>query len=221
MPVVAISREIGTGAAEIAQQLARMLGAELLDRRIIDEVARRLRICPEEAERIDERPESLLERILCGMSGVGTGIGPADLSYGLADEWSWTPPYAGDPGFGIHRASRRVTEEVIKEGARLGNVVIVGRGAAYLLKDEPQVLRVFLRAPSDDRALALMQRLGLDAKAAADRVKESDANWGAYLRDTYRVDWRDPANYDLVLDTGRLGGEAAAQIIRMAVMRLG
>ena len=62
---------------------------------------------------------------------------------------------------------------------------------------------------------------GWTARAAADRVKESDANWGAYVRDAYHVDWREPANYDLVLDTNRLGGAKAAEVIRAALAQLG
>lgn len=49
MPVLAISREIGTGADEIGQQVASKLGAELVDRRIIDEIARRLQPGPHRA----------------------------------------------------------------------------------------------------------------------------------------------------------------------------
>lgn len=210
MPVVAISREIGTGVNEIAQQVARALGAELVDRRIIDEIARRLRIPAEEAEDLDERPSGLLERLF-------TGMGSADL--GAADVWGWTPPYTGDPAFDVHRASRRVTEEVIREAARLDNVVIVGRGAAYVLTDDPRVLRVFLRGPQAARIEAVMRRMDLDARAAAERVKQSDTNWGAYVRDAYSVDWRDPANYDLVIDTSRLGTEVATRVIVTAARR--
>lgn len=53
MPVLAISREIGTGAAEIGQQVASKLGAELVDRRIIDEIARRLQPGPHRAHQKD------------------------------------------------------------------------------------------------------------------------------------------------------------------------
>jgi len=211
MPIVAISREIGTGASEIAQQVARALDAELVDRRIIDEIARRLQIPPEEAERLDERPETLLERLFSGIAAAGSGTG---------DAWVWTPPYPGDPAFDERRAERRITEEVIEQAARLDNVVIVGRGAAYLLKDDPRVLRVFLRAPVAARTTAVMQRLRLDAKAAADRVKESDVNWGSYVRDAYHVDWRDPANYDLIIDTSRLGADVARRVIVNAATRM-
>ncbi|MBU6422804.1 MAG: cytidylate kinase-like family protein [Chloroflexota bacterium] len=209
MAVVAIAREIGAGAAEVAAAVAHGLGAELVDRRIIDEVARRLRIAPEEAERFDEHRESLLERLLFA---IGSGS-----TYGVGDAWSWTPPYPGDPAFDVHRASRRVTEDVIREAVRGGSVVIVGRGAAHLLRDDPSVLRVFLRASVETRRTRLMNSQRIDAKTAADRVRESDVNWGAYVRDAYHVDWRDPASYDLVIDTGRLGARRAARLILAAL----
>lgn len=212
MPVVAISREIGAGAAEVAQQVATRLGAQVIDRRIIDEIARRLRIPEEEAEALDETTASLLERLLTSMAQTSFD----SLAAGSPE---WTPPHPDDPAFDIRRASRRITEEVIKAAARTGKVVIVGRGAAFLLQDDPSVLRVFLRASPTARTAAVMKSLGLDAKAAERRVKESDVNWGAYVRDVYHRDWRDPSNYDLILDTSRLGSEAAARAILAALER--
>lgn len=212
MPVVAISREIGAGAAEVAQQVATRLGAQVIDRRIIDEIARRLRIPEEEAEALDETTASLLERLLTSMAQTSFD----SLAAGSPE---WTPPHPDDPAFDIRRASRRITEEVIKAAARTGKVVIVGRGAAFLLQDDPSVLRVFLRASPTARRAAVMKSLGLDAKAAERRVKESDVNWGAYVRDVYHRDWRDPSNYDLILDTSRLGSEAAARAILAALER--
>lgn len=212
MPVVAISREIGAGAAEVAQQVATRLGAQVIDRRIIDEIALRLRIPEEEAEALDETTASLLERLLTSMAQTSFD----SLAAGSSE---WTPPHPDDPAFDIRRASRRITEEVIKAAARTGKVVIVGRGAAFLLQDDPSILRVFLRASPTARTAAVMKSLGLDAKAAERRVKESDVNWGAYVRDVYHRDWRDPSNYDLILDTSRLGSEAAARAILAALER--
>jgi cytidylate kinase-like protein len=213
MPVIAIARELGTRAPEISQRVAGELGAAVLDRRIIDEIARRLRIPTEEAERLDESREGLLDRIL-------SGLARDPVSYGAGDAWTWTPPYPGDPTFDIHRASRRVTEDVIAEAARLGNVVIVGRGAAYLVRDRPAALRVFLRAPVEARRAEVASALGVDAATAARRVRESDANRGAYVREAYHLDWRDPASYDLVIDTSRLDSEAAAEVILAAARRI-
>jgi len=206
MGVVAVARELGTGAAEIAQAVAHELHAELVDRRIIDEVARRLRITPEEAEQTDESSGSFVEQVL-------RRIGAGSISFGVDDSWPWSAAYPGDEDLDMHRASLRVTQDVIKEAARTRSAVIVGRGAAYLLKDDPRVVRVFLRAPVEARRAQLMKSFHLDSDTAADRIRQSDANWGAFVRDAYGVEWRDPANYDLVLDTSRVGAERAAGII--------
>ncbi len=215
MPVIAISREIGTGAAELAGQVAAELGAALVDRRIIDEIARRLQIPQEEAEALDETAPKFLERLLSAVARAGP-------DYGADAGWSeWTPPHPDDPAFDVRRASRSITEEVMKAAALTRNVVIVGRGATFLLKDDPRVLRVFLRGSLAARTAGVMKTLRLDANAAKRRVKESDVNWGAYVRAFYHIDWRDPANYDLVLDTGRLGTEAAARVILAAAARFG
>lgn len=212
MPLVAISREIGTSAAEVAEHVAGALGADLVDRRIIDEIARRMQIPQEEAQTLDETPPRFLERLLSALAQGTSG----------SDEGSsgWIPPYPDDPAFDVRRASLRITEDVIREAVRTGNVVIVGRGAAHVLQDDPRVLRVFLRGSRAARTAAVMKSLRLEAKAAERRVEESDVNWGAYLRDAYHVDWRDPSNYDLVLDTSRLGSEGAAQVILSGVRHL-
>lgn len=215
MPLVAISREIGTGAAEVAEHVARPLGADLVDRRIIDEIARRLQIPREEAQALDETPAKFLERLLSALAQVNSSSGFAEGSSG------WMPPYPDDPAFDVRRASLRITEEVIREAVRTGNVVIVGRGAAYLLQDDPRVLRVFLRGSRAARTAAVMKSLQLEAKAAERRVEESDVNWGAYVRDVHHVDWRDPSHYDMVLDTSRLGGVGAAQVILAALRHMG
>ncbi len=213
--VIAISREIGTGVAEIAGIVAAELGADVLDRRIIDEIALRMQIPPEDAEKLDETAPSLIERLLNSMA-------TANLDNGLAPAASeWMPPHSGDPSFDVRRASLRITEEVIRAAVRSGNVVIVGRGASIFLKDDPKVLSVRLRAPAAARAAILMKSQGIDATAAARRVKETDVNWSAYVRDTYHLDWRDPANYDLVLDTSRLGSQTAARIILAAASHFG
>ena len=213
MPVIAIAREIGAGGVDVAKAVAQELGADLVDRRIIDEIATRLRIPDEAAQGLDEMPAGLFERLLAAM---GRGSSNYEMAIGSRE---WTPPYVNDPAFDPRRASLRITEDVIKEAARSGNAVFVGRGAAFLLRDDPSVLRVFVHAPKSVRVETLRQTMQLDKKAAERRVAESDVNWGAYGKDTYHVDWRDPSNYDLMVDTSRLGIDLSAKIILTAARR--
>jgi CMP/dCMP kinase len=209
MPVITIGRQFGAGGEPVGRIVARRLKADLLDNEIMTEVARRLELPKDEVEAQDENPGSFLNRLL-------TALGSASVDFSVPPEVAaWTPPYA-DPAFDPRRAILNITQQVIREAARSGNVVIVGRGAGYLLREQPGVTSVFLQAAEDVRLRYAMTALGLEEEAARKRMKQVDANRGAYVRQVYGHDWLHPAHYDLVLDSGRLGHETCAEIILAA-----
>jgi cytidylate kinase len=128
----------------------------------------------------------------------------------------WSPPYP-DPMFDPHKAIIELTEQVINEVAASGNVVIVGRGAGFVLHGRAGVFRVFLRAPEDARVRVLMERLGLGDAEVRRKMHETDANRAAYIHQLYKHDWCDPDEYDLIVNTGRLGYAATAELILRGV----
>ena len=212
MPVITIGRQCGAGGATVGRMLADRLEADFLDSRIIDEVARRLQLPKEEVEAEDEQPGSLLARLLVALGSASTEpLIPAEAGA------AWTPPNAA-PTFDTRKAVLQITQHVIQEAARSGNVVIVGRGGAYILRDEPGALHVFLRAPEAVRVKTLMERLSIASEdEARKRLKQTDENWTAYIRQVYGHDRTHPAHYDMVLDTGRLGYEATIESILAAL----
>jgi cytidylate kinase len=107
--------------------------------------------------------------------------------------------------------------EEVFELAAAGNCVIRGWGATHLLRPVPHVLCVRVCAPFELRARRVMQRLGLeDPGLGAEEVRRSDAARHAAMRRRFDVDWRDPAHYDLVLNTERVPVErCVAEIRRM------
>ena len=128
----------------------------------------------------------------------------------------WSPPYP-DPLFDPRKEILELTEQVVREAASAGNVVIVGRGAGFILKELPDLLRVFLWAPEPDRIRTLMARFGFTEAVARRKMHETDANRAAYMRQVYGADWTEVSNYDLVLNTGCLGYDAAADAITLAL----
>ena len=207
MPVITIGRQFGAGGATVGRMLATRLKLDFLDSGIIDEVARRLQLPKEEVEAEDEQPGSLLARLLVALGSASTEpLIPAEAA-------AWTPPNAA-PTFDTRKAVLQITQHVIAEAARAGNVVIVGRGGAYILRDSPDALHVFLRASEAVRVKAIMARFELSSEEEArKRLKQTDENWTAYIRQVYGHDRNHPAHYDLVLDTGRLGYEGAVEVI--------
>src|SRR5207245_11431960 len=125
---------------------------DFLDSRIIDEVARRLQLPKEEVEAEDEHPGSLLARLLVALGSASTEpLIPAEAGA------AWTPPNAA-PTFDTRKAILQITQHVIEDAARSGNVVIVGRGGAYLLAKFPGALHLLLREAEEIRVTTTLVR---------------------------------------------------------------
>ncbi len=211
MPVITIGRQFGAGGSSVGHMLARELGIDVLESQIIDEVAQRLRLPKEEVEAEDEQPGSLLARLLVALGSASTEpLIPPEAT-------AWNPPNAA-PAFDTRKAVLQITQHVIKEAARGGDVVIIGRGGAYILADFPGALHVFLRAAEAVRLKTIRERLGLGSdEEARKRLKQADENWTAYIKQVYGHDRNHPGHYDMVLDTGRLGYAATMAAIVAAL----
>lgn len=210
MPVITIARLFGAGGDTVGKMVADRLKAEFLGPDLIDQVAHRLELPKEEVAAADEHPGSFLQRLLVALAAAspehaGSGESPA-----------WAPPYT-DPQSDPRRAVLDYTQQVIREAARSGNVVIVGRGGAYVLSDFPGALHVFLRADEASRVKTVMEREHLTEDEARRRAKHTDENRRAYIRQAYGHTWDLPGHYDVVLDTGRLGYEATVEAILAAL----
>jgi len=108
-------------------------------------------------------------------------------------------------------------EAIVLELAARDNVVLAGRGAAFLLGRMRHVLRVRVTAPERVRTTRLVEQQGLVSDAAATLVRQSDNELGARVRYLYHVDWNDPLLYDLVISTDRLTVPEGAALIERAL----
>ncbi len=104
-------------------------------------------------------------------------------------------------------------EELIISRALRGNVVIVGRGANFLLGDVAGVLRLRTVAPLEVRArrVALREDIGIDR--ATELVSMVDQQRRAYVAQLFGADWAAPTAYDLVINTARLTMDQAVTTI--------
>jgi len=211
MPVITIGRQFGAGGTTVGAMLARELKADLLESRIIDEVAHRLQLPKEEVEAEDEQPGSLLARLLIALGSASSEpLIPPEAT-------AWSPPNT-DPAFDTRKAVLLITQHVIQEAAHVGNVVIVGRGGGYILRDFPGALHVFLLADTSVRLKTIMERFKIASEEEARRrLMRTDENWTAYIKQVYGHDRNMAAHYDMVLDTGRLGYETTVAAILAAV----
>lgn len=200
MALVTLSACYGAGGSQIGPALAERLGVPFVDRAIPREVADRLAVPLAEAERRDGSPGSALSRLLRDLSPLGAVFGaPAPAAAEDVDGFLST------------------TEQVIREHAERG-AVILGRAGAVVLADDPRALHVRLSGPRERRIEQAMRIEGVDEQTARERQARTDRARDAYVRTFYRVDAHDPALYHLSLDSTRLALETCVELIAAAAL---
>jgi cytidylate kinase len=195
---VTISREFGAGGSTVAQMVASRLRWRVVDNQVLEEVARRAGLSPDDVARREERGPSFIERLARALSAAT----PELLTNDQVD-----PPEADEARL------VRLTEQVVTDACQEGPAVLVGRAAVALLSRREDALHVRLVAPVPHRIRVVAERLGVTHDEAERQIKATDANRDRYHRQWYRRDWRDPANYHLALNTGWLGLDRTADLI--------
>lgn len=186
---IALSRQPGTPADEIASEVSRQLGWPVHDRDILERIAHELGMPASAVERFDERRQSwLLECI----EALSSGRGVAESVY------------------------VRHLLGVLRELSDAGNCVIVGRGAAYVLPGDSTV-SVRLVGAREDRVRRMAERLGIDSYQASRLVDQVESERIRFARDYFNREPRDLSNYDLVLNTSHLDPVKCGGLIVEAV----
>ena len=108
---------------------------------------------------------------------------------------------------------RDLIRAAVGRAADEGKVVIAAHAASYALADREGVVRVLITASEETRAARVAETEEIDAKRAAKRVDESDKARAVYLQRFYSVKRELPTHYDVVVNTDRLGVEAAAAMV--------
>jgi cytidylate kinase len=193
--VLTIEREYGSGAAEIAQKLADRLGWKLWDQFLTNEIARRLECQSHDIEQHQERRDPLYYRMFKSfLRGSFEGSQNAALMK-VADAES----------------IRRVAEKLVRKAAEEGQAVIVGRGAAYYLHDNPECYHVFIFAPFEDRVRRL-QQAGKTEAEAVQLAETVDRDKKEFIHDHFGVDWPSRHFFHLMVNSS-MGDEPVVQTI--------
>lgn len=103
--------------------------------------------------------------------------------------------------------------KIIKELAKTESCIIIGRAADYVLRDDPNVIRLFCYAPKDDCVKRVMEADGLDAKEAAKKIEKIDKFRADYYHYYTGGEWNDARNYNLCLDTTSMSYEQLIEIV--------
>jgi len=223
MPVVTMSGTIASGAREIGQAAASLLGTDFVDQQLLVDAARRLGVPIDVMADRDERCSSLGERLagvlrgflersaaagdpLTGTSGLEVLLGRSYAEMALERE----EPHVSDSLY------MKTMTAIIRDLGERGDIVVLGRGSQMILRDLPGALHVLTLAPAELRVERLAKREGISQEEAARRLQDSDRARPAFYRKFWNVDVSDPNLYDITLETSRLTYEVGAELVAAA-----
>jgi len=207
VPIITIRGQHGSGSAEIGEQIAHALDIDYVDREIMAGVAERLQLPSESIAEKEMPPSTLLGRIAEAMLqapylGEGTGAGIYLPLYEIPlDD---TRYLAG-------------LEYVINKLASSRSIVIRGRGSQFILKDVVGAFHILVVASLETRVKRIMDRFKLTEEDARKEISRFDEGSREFVRRYFKANIWDPVNYDLVINTTRLGIESSVSVILNAV----
>jgi hypothetical protein len=190
-PYLLISREKGAGGSAVGLLAGARLGWQVFDNKLVGAIAEQAHVRRELIESLDERDRKTIGQIVSG--------------------------FIYPPSFKMANYVTNLREVVLALGHQ-GNVVMVGRGAQYILPTQFG-LRARLVAPMDVRVRRIASENKMTLKAAQIEVEKSDVERASLTRRYYDQDMDDPLNSDILINTAELTVEAAAEIVVEAVRR--
>ncbi|MDY2626454.1 MAG: cytidylate kinase-like family protein [Coriobacteriales bacterium] len=194
--VVTISRMYGSGGREVGEQLAEALGLTYYDKELIARAAQESGLDEELVEKAGESTASPLSYLFSYASGTSS---VSEDTLPLSDR--------------VYIAQSRI----IKQIAREGGCVIVGRCSDYVLEGEVRAINVLIRADWDARVSRVMTRNQLDQAAAVERIKKTDKRRASYYQHYTGRKWADANNYDIAISTTTIGIGGTVELLKRYV----
>jgi cytidylate kinase len=177
MPLIAMTREMGSLGKDVASAVSARLGKPVVHHEIIDNLANKMRLRKSHVVRFLDGKANIWERLTTDKTSLS--IYTADETIALAE--------SGDVS------------------------VIRGWGSAHLLRPIQHVVCVRVCAPMKVRVQRMMERLDSDDEEfIANEIRLSEEAHAAITRRHFGVNWQDPEQYDVVLNTERVSIEKCA-----------
>ena len=197
--IITIGREFGSAGREIGYKVAKDFGIKLYDKEMLGRAAKESGICEELFEAHDEKPTN-------------------SFLYSLVmDTYSFGYSSAGFNDMPMNHKIFLAQFDAIKKLAEEGPCVMVGRCADYALSDWPDCFSIFIHADMDARIRRIASKYGKSDKEAKDIIIKTDKSRASYYNYYTNKKWGSAKDYNLCIDSGKLGLDNAAKIIINAV----
>ena len=171
MPLIAITREMGSLGKDVAEGLGAAFNLPVVYNEVIEPTADRMRVRKSHVKRLLDGSAGLFERLTADKTSLSI--------------------YSAD--------------EILASALNGRGAVIRGWGATQLLREVPHAVCIRICAPLELRKKRMLDRLGTsEADQVGAEIAQNDEAHGAIMRRHFSVQWSDPENYDLVLNTQRV-----------------
>ena len=192
--IITISRQFGSGGRTVGRQLAERLNIPFYDRELVKQVAEETGF---DTKFIEENGEFSPSKSIFSFA-VSQGVPCMQNGLSVSDF--------------IFCMQRQVILKLAEKPC-----VIVGRGADYILRDRDDVFDVFIHASMENRADRIVRLYGESEKKPEQRLADKDKKRKIYYKHYTDREWGDAKNYDMCLDSGRLGIDKCVDLLIDAI----
>lgn len=197
--VIVITRTCGSGGTTISKMLAEYYGINRYDRKLLQLASEDSGISEKLFAQADEVTKTKL------LYRVSKKIYNGELILPESND------FASDQNLFNYQA------KVLKELAETESYVCVGRACDYILKDLPNVLKVFIYAPEEVCIDREVVRQGISHKAAEKYVLKNNKFRREYYKYHTKRTWESPYNYDICINTADYTYEQCVELIKLIV----
>lgn len=192
--IITISRQFGSGGRTIGRMLAERLGVPFYDKELVKQVADETGF---DTAFIEENGEFSPSKSIFSFA-MSQGIPCMQNGLSMSDF--------------IFCVQRQVILKLAEQPC-----VIVGRGADYILKDRDDCFNVFIHADMQSRAERIVRLYGESEKKPEQRLADKDKKRKIYYKHYTDREWGDAKNYDMCLNSGKIGIEKCVELILDAI----
>lgn len=197
--VITISRCCGAGGTTIGKRLAKDFGISFYDKNLLKLASEDSGISEAMFATADEKLKGSL------LYKVSKKIYQGEL----------IPPESDD--FTTNQNLFNYQAKVLKELAQKESYVVIGRCADFVLKDHPNLIRIFLYADYEDCVDHEMAKHNISKKEAEKYVDKTDKFRSAYHKHYTGHDWMEMENYDICINTSAMEYEQAVELVEFYV----
>ena len=186
--IISIEREYSSLGNDIGRILAKELGYKLLDHSVLVQASKKLNLPAAYIMDLEE-------------------TAPGSIIFNLAKNTKAKEPLS-DQLFNAEK-------EIIQDTAKESSCVVIGRCGGEIFDEETKVLKVFIRADKEIRTGNAMKAKKFTRQQAEAELKKSDKRRRDFYNTHTGKTWGAPENFDLVLDSGKLGVDACVAILKL------